>query len=231
MMSGSDLSNLPMNFAPFALVGTTSRREECLRRLQVTPDYQGEMPPADLDRYRMVIDLQLEDHPSRLDRYGRSEELLIVGAAVKKSLLGMCLMHRHLRQDKLLGMNALPGFLDRELWEISYLEKSSREIIGELSAFWNQPCEPIQDRVGMVSPRVLFLIINEAFLVEQEGTATREDIDTAMKLGTNYPFGPFEWAEKIGHRDIVETLEALHADSGDARFVPVPSLQKAMTNR
>ena len=42
------------------------------------------------------------------------------------------------------------------------------------------------------------MIINEAFLALQEGVSTKEEINTAMKLGTNYPLGPFEWVEKIG---------------------------------
>ncbi len=79
----------------------------------------------------------------------------------------------------------------------------------------------------MVAPRVLFLIINEAFLLMQEGTAKVGDIDTAMKLGTNYPNGPFEWAAKIGLNNIIETLEAMFEETGDLRFKPVDALKKA----
>jgi 3-hydroxybutyryl-CoA dehydrogenase len=46
----------------------------------------------------------------------------------------------------------------------------------------------VEDRVGMVTPRVIFMIINEACCTLQEGTASMKDIDTSMKLGTNYPF-------------------------------------------
>jgi 3-hydroxybutyryl-CoA dehydrogenase len=62
------------------------------------------------------------------------------------------------------------------------------------------------------------MIINEAYYTVQEGTANRDDIDQAMKLGTNYPMGPFEWCKKIGITDVYETLEALYNDTHDERY-------------
>jgi 3-hydroxybutyryl-CoA dehydrogenase len=58
--------------------------------------------------------------------------------------------------------------------------------------------------------------VNEAFLALSEGVAAAEDIDRAMKLGANYPRGPFEWVEEIGAHSIVETLDSLRAAHGDA---------------
>jgi 3-hydroxybutyryl-CoA dehydrogenase len=62
------------------------------------------------------------------------------------------------------------------------------------------------------------MIINEAFLTLQEGTAQREDIDLAMKLGTNYPGGPFEWAEKWGLDEVARLLHRLQQSTGDPRY-------------
>ncbi|MGE7765471.1 3-hydroxyacyl-CoA dehydrogenase family protein [Peribacillus sp. NPDC096540] len=56
-----------------------------------------------------------------------------------------------------------------------------------------------KDQVGLVLPRVLSMIINEAFYAFTQKIAIKEDIDIAMKLGTNYPKGPLEWGERIGH--------------------------------
>jgi 3-hydroxybutyryl-CoA dehydrogenase len=77
----------------------------------------------------------------------------------------------------------------------------------------------------MVTPRILFMIINEACYTLQEGTASKEDIDTSMKLGTNYPFGPFEWANKIGIKHVYETLEAIYLDTHDERYKVCPLLK------
>ncbi|HRG10176.1 MAG TPA: 3-hydroxyacyl-CoA dehydrogenase family protein, partial [Cyclobacteriaceae bacterium] len=60
-----------------------------------------------------------------------------------------------------------------------------------------------------MTPRVICMIINEAYFTVEEGTATREDVDLAMKLGTNYPLGPFEWTEKIGLQNIVNVLDTV----------------------
>lgn len=78
----------------------------------------------------------------------------------------------------------------------------------------------VADRVGLLTPRVVLEIINEAAITVQEGTASVEDINTAMKLGTNYPGGPFEWAERIGYETIVDLLESLYADTKNERYAP-----------
>lgn len=84
----------------------------------------------------------------------------------------------------------------------------------------------VDDRVGMVTPRVISMIINEAYYVVQEGTASREDIDLAMKSGTNYPYGPFEWIRRIGIKHIYEVLEAVYEDTKDERYKICPLLKK-----
>ncbi|MEM9298321.1 MAG: 3-hydroxyacyl-CoA dehydrogenase family protein [Bacteroidota bacterium] len=84
----------------------------------------------------------------------------------------------------------------------------------------------VADRVGMVTPRVIAMIINEAFYTLQEGTATKEDIDLGMKLGTNYPYGPFEWMEKIGVQNVYELLESLFEDTKDQRYKISPLLKR-----
>ena len=51
---------------------------------------------------------------------------------------------------------------------------------------------------GFITARVIAMIINEAFFALQENVSSKEEIDTAMRLGTNYPYGPFEWTKLIG---------------------------------
>ncbi len=68
------------------------------------------------------------------------------------------------------------------------------------------------------------MIINEAFFAFGEKISTIEEIDMAMKLGTNYPNGPFEWAEKVGIENVYLLLEKLSGKEG--RYIPAPALKK-----
>ena len=54
--------------------------------------------------------------------------------------------------------------------------------------------------------------------------STKKEIDTAMKLGTNYPYGPFEWCEKIGKERVYQLLN--HLSKTDERYHPAPGLVK-----
>ncbi len=75
-----------------------------------------------------------------------------------------------------------------------------------------------------VLARVLATIINEAYHALGEEVATAADIDTAMKLGTNYPLGPCEWAEQIGRHTVAGLLRQLDKHAGDGRFEPARAL-------
>lgn len=73
-----------------------------------------------------------------------------------------------------------------------------------------------QDPPENVALRVISCIINEAYLALLEGVATAEDRDQAMKLGANYPKGPFEWADEIGPTRSLQTLDSLRSTHGEA---------------
>jgi 3-hydroxybutyryl-CoA dehydrogenase len=66
------------------------------------------------------------------------------------------------------------------------------------------------------------MIINEAYLSLEEGVSSKEEMNTAMRLGTNYPYGPFEWAEKIGPENIARLLTALSRQQ--PRYTPASLL-------
>ncbi|MES2388597.1 MAG: 3-hydroxyacyl-CoA dehydrogenase family protein [Bacteroidota bacterium] len=84
----------------------------------------------------------------------------------------------------------------------------------------------VADRTGLAMPRLVSMIINEAYYTLQEGTATAEDIDLSMKLGTNYPYGPFDWGQKIGLSNVVRVLDSVYTDTHDERYRICPLLKK-----
>ncbi|KAL2523568.1 3-hydroxyacyl-CoA dehydrogenase family protein [Abeliophyllum distichum] len=81
-----------------------------------------------------------------------------------------------------------------------------------------------QDFSGFIVNRILMPMINEAFHALYTGVATKEDIDTGMKLGTNHPMGPLELADFIGLDVCLSIMKVLHAGLGDSKYAPCPLL-------
>jgi 3-hydroxybutyryl-CoA dehydrogenase len=69
--------------------------------------------------------------------------------------------------------------------------------------------EWVPDVPGFITARVIAMIVNEAWFALEEGISTKEDIDIAMRLGTNYPYGPFEWGNQIGLENVYALLGKL----------------------
>ncbi|KAJ0983025.1 hypothetical protein J5N97_011280 [Dioscorea zingiberensis] len=80
-----------------------------------------------------------------------------------------------------------------------------------------------QDYPGFIVNRILMPMINEAFYTLYTGVATKEDIDTGMKLGTNHPMGPLELADFIGLDVCLSIMKVLHEGLGD-KYSPCPLL-------
>lgn len=84
----------------------------------------------------------------------------------------------------------------------------------------------VPDQPGGVAFRLVALLVNEAVTALAEGLAVRKDLDTAMRLGVNYPLGPLEWGERLGLATVLAALDSLHRETGAARFAPHPLLRR-----
>jgi 3-hydroxybutyryl-CoA dehydrogenase len=78
---------------------------------------------------------------------------------------------------------------------------------------------------AQIEARILAAIVNEAASAVADGVAAPSAVDTAMRLGTNWPDGPLAWGERIGLSSVVHTLDALHAAVPDGRYRTVPLLR------
>jgi 3-hydroxybutyryl-CoA dehydrogenase len=124
------------------------------------------------------------------------------------------------RKSRLVGICAMPTLSAAGLVEVAPTVFSPTETVQVVQRFFKsvgKEIELVEDRVGMVFPRIICHIINQAAFAVQEEIADPRDIDTAMKTGPGFPFGPFEWADKLGVQQVYAVLSALHRDLGEDR--------------
>ncbi len=122
-----------------------------------------------------------------------------------------------------IRFNGWTGFMEKELWEIA--GEMNADVAMALRSIGKKYIT-VNDEPGFVSARVIAMIINEAFFAKGEAVSTEADIDIAMKLGTNYPYGPFEWSRLIGLKIIHTLLKKLSLT--DERYTPAPEMEKAI---
>ena len=116
-------------------------------------------------------------------------------------------------------INAWKGFLLHETWElVGIMNDDAAQILSAI----NKKYILVNDEPGFISARTIAMIINEAYFAAGEKVSTENEINIAMKLGTNYPYGPFEWAEIIGLKNIYDLLKKL--SSTDNRYIIAPAL-------
>jgi len=99
---------------------------------------------------------------------------------------------------------------------------------GSRGAPWSGAPDAVQGSrlaAEQITERVLAALVNEAASAVEDGVATADAIDTAMRLGANYPTGPLAWGERLGLAQVVGTLDRLHASEPDGRYRAVPLLR------
>ena len=123
-----------------------------------------------------------------------------------------------------IRINAWPVFLRRNVAEVSCGNDAEKNEAEKILDLLNRKAEWVPDIKGFISARVVSMIINEAYFALQENVSTKPEIDIAMKLGTNYPYGPFEWSKKIGLKNIAGLLTEL--SQTEKRYLPADLLLK-----
>ena len=117
--------------------------------------------------------------------------------------------------ENVLRINGWATFLSRPVWEVAgHVDDNVVSIFRSLNIKINS----VKDEPGFISAKVVAMIINEAYFAVEDKVSSKDEIDTAMKLGTNYPYGPFEWARKIGTRNIFALLQKLNTT--EKRYQP-----------
>ena len=123
-----------------------------------------------------------------------------------------------------IRINAWPGFLKRNIAEVCSADDLNRNEAEKILSLLNRKPEWVPDVKGFISPRIVSMIINEAYFTLEENVSAKAAIDIAMKLGTNYPYGPFEWSKIIGLKNIAGLLTELFIT--EKRYQPASLLLK-----
>jgi 3-hydroxybutyryl-CoA dehydrogenase len=178
-----------------------------------------------LNNHDLVFDFIIDEEPEEFEIY-LDKPITVFLNTCKITLAELSYTRQKEFRCTIFGFNGLPTFLNRNILEASLFNKADEGKMRKICDQLSTDVSIVDDRVGFVTPRVVCMIINEAYYALQEGTASREDIDKAMKLGTNYPAGPFEWCQKIGVAHVYELLDALYEDTKDERYKICPLLKR-----
>lgn len=212
------------------VIGEQINLEETKAKFGENHNYTFERDHREAERFvqgsDLVIDFILDEDPFQIEIYADKLHSKVFVNTAKISLAELSNLANHSLKSKLFGFNGLPTLLNRSVLEASVLNKEDEAALAEICKSLNTEYLLVDDRVGLVTPRIICMIINEAYYTAEEGTATREDIDLSMKLGTNYPYGPFEWCERIGVKHVYELLEAVYEDTHDERYKICSQLKK-----
>jgi len=132
------------------------------------------------------------------------------------------------RPDKFIGMHFFNPAGVMKLVEVIRAATTSEETfrtVYDLSAFIGKDPVEVKEAPGFVVNRILVPMINEGICVLEEGIASAEDIDKAMKLGANHPMGPLALSDLVGNDVILNIMNTLYAETGDPKYRPARLLR------
>jgi 3-hydroxybutyryl-CoA dehydrogenase len=191
--------------------------EGALERLSLHPELEEAVAGADL-----VIEAVPEDAQLKMDLFARCEAVAPDHAlfATNTSALSVTEVAAATeRADRFAGMHFFnPVHIMKLVELVKGLETSAETLrtLTQVATAMGKKVVTVNEAPGFVTTRINALIGNEAFRMLQEGVASAEDIDTALKLGLNHPMGPFEMVDLVGLDVRLSILEYLHASLGDA---------------
>jgi len=162
------------------------------------------------------IDLLFNNDPARVDLLNSNPSIPVIINYVTGTLQEL--------PSQFVRINAWTTFLKRPVVEAAAKYAMIKDKAAAIFSAFGKTTNWVPDVPGFISARVISMIINEAYFSLEEEVSIKEDIDIAMKTGTNYPYGPFEWSEKIGLENILALLTELNKEQ--PRYQPAPGLIK-----
>jgi len=184
--------------------------------------------PADSD---LVIEAIFENKEAKIKIFNQLNAIIKSDSifATNTSSISITELSMTGRPDKFIGMHFMNPVPVMKLVEIIRGYSTSDEsfnLIKDISIKLDKIPVEVHDYPGFISNRILIPMINEAVFSLMEGVASKEDIDTVMKLGMNHPMGPLTLADFIGLDVCLAIMEVLYSGFNDSKYRPCPLLKK-----
>lgn len=204
-------------------------RDATLARVTAT-DHIGALADCDL-----VIESVVEDMDVKLALFAElesvvQEQAILATNTSTLSVIDMAMATN--RPDKVVGVHFFNPAPMMSLVEIVRPLTASDETVATVTAFaaecGKDPVE-VKDRAGFIVNALLFPYLNNAVRMLENGTASRDDIDTAMKGGCNFPMGPLALLDLVGLDTSLSILDALYDEFRDPNYAAVPALRRMVT--
>jgi len=205
---------------------TQGEKKAILARIEFTTDLKQ---TADCD---LVIETIHEDFAAKRALIAELDEALepSIPVIINTSTLSISELAQGLRHpQRVLGMHFLYPVTTTRVVEVVKGQVTSEAAFEIARRFVRVLGKvPIQEfeSPGFVTTRVIMPLINEAAHVVMEGVATAAEVDLAIKLGYEFRHGPLEWADRVGLHRILNWLEHLFHETGEAKFRPCPLIRK-----
>jgi 3-hydroxybutyryl-CoA dehydrogenase len=162
---------------------------------------------------------------------GPADGAFVEGDGFRAALVDSASLAAQEADESTVGYYALPPIAEAPLVELTRAPSTSEPAAQAAERFFlglGKHVEWVGDSPGLVLGRIVCQVVNEAAFTLQAGVGSSEDVDTAMRLGFNYPRGPLEWGQRIGLGHVLGVLDGLWAERREERYRAAPLIRRAV---